>query len=406
MAAGQVFEVTDCEWRRLSATDGYTQLRLLKDGWKSHDFKVCFSKRSLGGSTGWNFNLDVKHVYSIEVYKSSRSQAGLRRLSMDRQEYERRTLTYEDISKAVANAPTPTGLIPYVIEMGNLGQITLHIQKQQQARDASHSLRNAALLAGGVTASGILARLELLEPILAPLSTMGDIVSEVHPIAKGIVGTFRAIHKVMKSVSELRAEINDLLEEMCIIFRYVDKINSALDKMDTDLVRETLAKLDELMRRTCDFVHAWHAYVQKRGSLLASLSPEQIKGTKNLRTEFVRLQGELNLGMTVDVFLRTPSMSSRSSSSDSATAANQTVVSVQHEANSRTTTPPPPAPSVEPPNYTEALATGAGKAPYYILVTDPVAMNTLSSLSGCHYAQHNHSRPAFSRHQSSATVVR
>ncbi|KIY68219.1 hypothetical protein CYLTODRAFT_443492 [Cylindrobasidium torrendii FP15055 ss-10] len=321
----------------------------------------------------------MKHVYSVEVYKSTSNQPGLRRLYMDRQEYERRTLTYDDISTAVENAATTqTELIPYVVEMGKLGTVTLYI-------------KNAALLASGVTASSILTKLELLEPMLVPLSTMGDIVSEltlakIHPIAKGIIGTLRAIHRVLKSVSELCTEINDLLQEMCSIFRYVNEINNVLGKMDTDLICETLTKLNELILRTCDFVKIWHAYVER-------------KGIKGLRSEFVRLQDELKLGMAVDVYLRAPRLPQPTyGDSDSATAAFRTTVSVQHELNSRMTTPL--VPTGELPNYSEALANGAGKAPYH------AAVHTMSSLSICHYAQHNYSRPSFSRHQSSATLAR
>ena len=200
--------------------DAYTHLRLLKNGWKSRDFKVSFSKNSTGGSTGWDLCvysndsvssdgltasacswIDALSTYSIEVYTSARNRSGMRRIAMDWQEYEIKTLLVQDLRNVLSSTAgtcTPSKVATHELRVGNLGAVTLHIDVCRAFHNSLHKtlthikvplptmtdhLDRANSLKKSLPINRILRLIERLEPFLEPLSTIGDVVGEVSAIA-------------------------------------------------------------------------------------------------------------------------------------------------------------------------------------------------------------------------------
>ncbi|KAK7468994.1 hypothetical protein VKT23_003490 [Stygiomarasmius scandens] len=301
------FQVTDCVWRRTKAVDAYTHLRLLKNGWKSHNFKTSFAKHSTGGSTGWQFRFDSATKYSIELYTSSQNIPLTRRIGMDAKEYETKILTLDDFIE-VRDIEDPNGpisaseaTIACDIKMA-LGTITLHIVAPKV------SLRdhlNKANMLVTIPVSPILQCIEKLEPVFEPLSTISDVIGDIHPLVKGIVGSFRTIHNVLRGISQLNREIGALLEEMCTMLRHLDKIKSCMKSSEAEDLRLILLKMESVMSNTCEFVQNWHENKKRKGSLLASLSREQTQGIKRLQAQFSEVKSDLDRGLVIDTFVRT-----------------------------------------------------------------------------------------------------
>ncbi|KAF5333018.1 hypothetical protein D9758_015182 [Tetrapyrgos nigripes] len=312
-------QVTDCIWHQPRPVDAYTHLRLLKNGWKSHSYKTSFAKHSSGGSTGWKFCIDNANTYSIEIYTSSRSCPGTRRLGMNWQEYENRILNPSDLSNfryvhpsddESPTSPAHESILACDFKT-TLGCVTLHIIVPVSSPNLHDHLHIASTLTT-VPVGGILCAVEKLEPLFEPFSMAADIASEIHPIVKGIVGSFRAVHHVLKGISQLNKEIYSLLEEMCAMLRHLDKLRSCIKVgSETEDLRLLLLKMESVMKHTCDFVQVWHDSKKKKGALLTSLSREQTLGIKKLQAQFLDVKSDLDRGIAVETFVRTRILSDK-----------------------------------------------------------------------------------------------
>ncbi|THV03021.1 hypothetical protein K435DRAFT_775187 [Dendrothele bispora CBS 962.96] len=147
----------------------------------------------------------------------------------------------------------------------------------------------------------------MFEPLLA----IADMIGDIHPLAKGIVGSFKAIHNVLKGVSQLNKEICALIEDMCLMLRHLDKIKSSMKGNETEELRLILLKMENVMSHTCQFVQNWHDSKRKKGALLTSLSREQVQGIRRLQAQFSDVKSDLDRGIAVDTFVRTRVLSDK-----------------------------------------------------------------------------------------------
>ncbi|KAK7468995.1 hypothetical protein VKT23_003491 [Stygiomarasmius scandens] len=305
------FEVTDCFWKRSNIVDAYTHLRLLKNGSKSHSYKVSFGKNSTGGSTGWKFRFDGTTTYSIEAYTSVHHVPFTRRISMN-EDYETKIITFDDFEKfrdvKTNESSSSQGSFKECDVKMAFGIITLRVFFPTTS--LHDRLHNVSEFIAKAPVSAILQYVERLEPTLDRLSRFGDVIS-IHPVVRGIVLSFQGIYQELKGMSKFHKEIYALVEEMCHMVDHLEKIKSCIQMSDGDeMLKQVLPKMESVMKDTCDLITRL-CEDSKKGKVPASLSNDQIQRIRRLQTQFCNLKCELDRHLAFDVFIKTRQMAQR-----------------------------------------------------------------------------------------------
>ncbi|THV03022.1 hypothetical protein K435DRAFT_962687 [Dendrothele bispora CBS 962.96] len=304
--SSNVIQVIDCLWNRPNAVEEYTHLRLYENGVKSHQYKRTFGRGSTGGSTGWKFYLDEKTTWSIEVYSSAHHAPLTRRISMNEEEYERRVLKDENFDKSRSveadnSSPSKEPVLAYDVKMA-FGTITLHIVKPR----LSEHLHNINEL---IMNTPLLQRIEKLEPILDRISRVGDVISVIHPVIRGIMVIDSRHIQELKNTRRMHKEIYALAEDMCHMLDHLEKIKPCMDQQfpggaGDESLNRVLSKIEAVMKDTCElFSKISEDSRRKRATSFSILSDEQNVKRLQLQTQYVSLKAELGFVLTVDIFV-------------------------------------------------------------------------------------------------------